>query len=761
MAPAAKKQRLSDGGVGVIEAIDEAIPAAPTNGNQVDKRDRIHKADQQKRSLFVRALPADTTTESLTELFSESYPIRHATAIIDPTTKQCKGYGFVTFAEAEDALRAKQEFHGRVLQDKKLRVELAEPRQRDEAGVKLPHPEKAEKEAPSSTKLIVRNLPWSIKGSNQLEKLFQSHGKIKQAYVPKKGAGLMAGFGFVVMRGRKNAEKALEAVNGKVVDGRTIAVDWAVEKGVYQGVEGAEDGQQAIGGVEMHADDNGGVAVGNDEDDDEELFARDETDESDDASDGEAEDEDDVDMGEDEEEEADAKERKPEDRSSTLFVRNLPFTCTDEDLEDHFTRFGSVRYARVVMDMNTGRSKGTGFVCFYDRDSADSCLRTAPRRTLPAEVQKDKDGKIIQAPASILQNDDADPSGQHTLDGRVLQVSRAVEKSEANRLTDEGHQHRSKRDNDKRRLYLLSEGTISTKSPLYEKLSPSEKTMRESSAKQRKTLIESNPSLHLSLTRLSVRNLPRSIDSKALKALAREAVVGFATDVKAGKRTRLSHEELGRGGDEMVEADALRKRAGKGLVRQAKVVFEGSGGGKVGEDTGAGRSRGYGFIEFYTHRSALMGLRWLNGHAVDGRTAASEGNRAPNKADLGDKKKRLIVEFAIENAQVVLRRKDREHKARERSKTFHEGRQEAAAAQAATEGDGEKREKKDKGGKTKPGSKKRKRDMEDDRKAGKKAPVKVAAAAVKKKNPVDEKTAKRNQIIGRKRAARKVRRGGK
>ncbi|KAK4560408.1 RNA recognition motif-containing protein [Recurvomyces mirabilis] len=759
MAPAAKKQRLSDGGVASIEAIEameEVLPA--TTAAKVAST--TTKAAPQTRSLFVRALAPETTTESLTELFSESYPIKHATAIVDPATKLCKGYGFVTFADAEDALRAKQEFNGRLLKDRKLRVELAEPRNRDETGEKLPK-EKAEKEAPASTKLIVRNLPWSIKGSNQLEKLFQSYGKIKQAYVPKKGPGLMAGFGFVVMRGRKHAEKALEGVNGKTVDGRTLAVDWAVEKGVYDGLQAPEERNGA--GAEDEAD--GGVKL--DEDEDQELFARDVTDESDEGSEDEAEDEDedDMDMGEDGDEEEE-EERRPEDRSSTIFVRNLPFTCTDEDLEDHFTRFGSVRYGRVVMDMGTGRSKGTGFVAFYNRDDVDTCLRSAPRRTQPSEIQKDKDGKVIQAPTSILQNDDADPSGQYTLDSRVLQVSRAVDKSEANRLTEEGKTHRNKRDNDKRRLYLLSEGTISTKSSLYEKLSPSEKTMREASAKQRKTLIESNPSLHLSLTRLSVRNVPRSVDSKELKALAREAVVGFATDVKGGKRQRLAREELERGGDEMVEADAARKRAGKGIVRQAKVVFEGSGGSKVGEETGAGRSRGYGFIEYYTHRSALMGLRWLNGHAVGYKVNdSSKGSkRQPSKDEMQDRKKRLVVEFAIENAQVVLRRHEREHKARERSKAVHDGRVEAAAAAANGEDAAADKKAQNKDGKTRPGSRKRKRDLEADRKAGKKPAARPAAAtasATKKKAPVDEKTAKRNQIIGRKRAARKMRKGGK
>ena len=205
----------------------------------------------------------------------------------------------------------------------------------------------------------------------------------------------------------------------------------------------------------------------------------------------------------------------------------------------------------------------------------------------------------------------------YTIEGRVLQVARAVEKNDAVKLTEQGTNLRNDRDKDKRRLYLLSEGTVASGTPLYDALSPSEIKMREDTAMQRKKLIQNNPTLHLSLTRLSLRNLPRNIDSKALKALAREAVVGFAKDVKEGRRAQLSKEEEARGGDEMKEAERQRKAKGKGIVRQSKVVFEGREGAKVSEESGAGRSRGYGFVEYSSHRWALMGLRWLNGHSVD------------------------------------------------------------------------------------------------------------------------------------------------
>lgn len=755
MAPAIKKQKLSNGSVAAVEATSAEntdVQATPKPKAAVDE-----KAEQQRRSLFVRSLPATATSESLTELFSESYPIKHATAVVDAATKQCKGYGFVTFADAEDAQKAKAQFNGHILDGRKLRVELAERRQREEGGVAKEAKVKPERETQAPPKLIVRNLPWTIKGSNQLEKLFQSYGKVKQAYVPRKGPGLMAGFGFVVMRGRKNAEKAIAGVNGKEVDGRTLAVDWSVEKGVYQGLQqGSEDAEEGAEGVKDEDTEMDGFAGSSLPDDDHEGHVIDEEAESasdDDDEDG-AEDYDDNsdeildedDNEEIKEEDIEGKSDRPEEKTTTLFVRNLPFTCTDEDLEDHFTRFGSVRYARVVMDFGTERSKGTGFVCFYNKDDADACIRGAPRRSMPSDAEK---GKAAGPSNSILQNDNADPSGQYTLDGRVLQVSRAVDKREANRFTEEGVAHRNKRDTDKRRLYLLSEGTIPSNSPLYDKLSPSERTMREASGKQRKTLIESNPSLNLSLTRLSVRNIPRSIGSKELKALAREAVVGFATDVKAGLRNRLSKEELARGGEEMAAAEAARKRAGKGLVRQAKVVFEGAGGSKVSEETGAGRSRGYGFIEYYTHRSALMGLRWLNGHAVG--YQVKEGGKGKGKQltreEVQERKKRLIVEFAIENAQVVLRRNEKEHKARERSKAVQSGavpvdnaaKQKRALKKDAMKARGD-------GGKAGAGKRKRGADGADLSKSGK---------------PVDEKLVKRNQIIGRKRAMRKARSGGK
>ncbi|HEX6904623.1 MAG TPA: RNA-binding protein [Thermoanaerobaculia bacterium] len=45
-----------------------------------------------------------------------------------------------------------------------------------------------------------------------------------------------------------------------------------------------------------------------------------------------------------------------------LYVGNLSYNLRDSDLEDMFAAYGSVQSAQVIMDRDTGRSKGFGFV---------------------------------------------------------------------------------------------------------------------------------------------------------------------------------------------------------------------------------------------------------------------------------------------------------------------------------------------------------------------------------------------------------------
>jgi RNA recognition motif-containing protein len=57
-----------------------------------------------------------------------------------------------------------------------------------------------------------------------------------------------------------------------------------------------------------------------------------------------------------------------------IYVGNLPYKATDEELRDMFTSFGDVVSARVITDHETGRSKGFGFVEMSDDEQAKAAI---------------------------------------------------------------------------------------------------------------------------------------------------------------------------------------------------------------------------------------------------------------------------------------------------------------------------------------------------------------------------------------------------
>jgi len=60
--------------------------------------------------------------------------------------------------------------------------------------------------------------------------------------------------------------------------------------------------------------------------------------------------------------------------SKKLYVGNLAFGVTDSTLEQLFAAHGSVRSAQVIMDRDTGRSKGFGFVEMDNDQEAQAAI---------------------------------------------------------------------------------------------------------------------------------------------------------------------------------------------------------------------------------------------------------------------------------------------------------------------------------------------------------------------------------------------------
>ena len=76
-----------------------------------------------------------------------------------------------------------------------------------------------------------------------------------------------------------------------------------------------------------------------------------------------------------------------------LYVGNLSFSVTDDELQQAFASFGNISSARIVMDRMTGRSKGFGFVELEDDGAADDAISKMDGQTLggrPVRVSEAK-----------------------------------------------------------------------------------------------------------------------------------------------------------------------------------------------------------------------------------------------------------------------------------------------------------------------------------------------------------------------------------
>lgn len=60
--------------------------------------------------------------------------------------------------------------------------------------------------------------------------------------------------------------------------------------------------------------------------------------------------------------------------SQKIYVGNLGYGVTNESLSDKFAQFGAVQSAKIIMDRDTNRSKGFGFVEMSSRNEAAQAI---------------------------------------------------------------------------------------------------------------------------------------------------------------------------------------------------------------------------------------------------------------------------------------------------------------------------------------------------------------------------------------------------
>jgi splicing factor 1 len=177
---------------------------------------------------------------------------------------------------------------------------------------------------PDSVKLWVGNLAHSV-DDRALRALFEPHGAVTRADVAKSPDGAPRGFGFVHFAEEAYARAALAAMHGVAVDGRPLNVRPKGEGG-GGGAPPPRAGLGAPGGGYAGGGGGGG---------------------------------------------------RPDDAlppECKLFVGSLPFHVDEAALRREFERFGALVSARVILDRETQRPKGFGFVSFADPACAGAAI---------------------------------------------------------------------------------------------------------------------------------------------------------------------------------------------------------------------------------------------------------------------------------------------------------------------------------------------------------------------------------------------------
>ena len=76
-----------------------------------------------------------------------------------------------------------------------------------------------------------------------------------------------------------------------------------------------------------------------------------------------------------------------------IYVGNLAYGVTDDELREAFSAFGEVSRASVIMDRDTGRSKGFGFVEMPDNSQAEAAINGLNEKDLSGRAIRVNEAK--------------------------------------------------------------------------------------------------------------------------------------------------------------------------------------------------------------------------------------------------------------------------------------------------------------------------------------------------------------------------------
>ncbi|OMO63173.1 hypothetical protein COLO4_32684 [Corchorus olitorius] len=198
-------------------------------------------------SIFVGDLAADVTDTMLHDTFSSRYQsIKGAKVVIDSNTGRSKGYGFVRFGDENEKSRAMTEMNGVYCSSRPMRIGVATPKKASgyqqqyssqalvlaggghASNGALAQGSQSDNSDSNNATIFVGGLDSDIT-DDDLRQPFSQFGEIISVKIPS-GKGC----GFVQFANRKNAEEAIQSLNGTTIGKQTVRLAWGRSLGNKQ-----------------------------------------------------------------------------------------------------------------------------------------------------------------------------------------------------------------------------------------------------------------------------------------------------------------------------------------------------------------------------------------------------------------------------------------------------------------------------------------------------------------------------------------------
>jgi nucleolin len=176
--------------------------------------------------LYIGNIDYATDAESLRENFSKFGTITDCFCPVDRNSNRPRGFGFVTFANREDAMKAIAEMDNTDLGGRMIRVSESRPKEiggRGAGGGGFPVGEFNSSGSPE-VKLFVGNLAFET-DLETIKELFQKEGDVKDCYMPKdRATDQPRGFAFITMPS-EDAKAAMKKLQGHELDNRALRIE--------------------------------------------------------------------------------------------------------------------------------------------------------------------------------------------------------------------------------------------------------------------------------------------------------------------------------------------------------------------------------------------------------------------------------------------------------------------------------------------------------------------------------------------------------